>query len=88
LRFAAEVRPSAWSLPISALIGCRIEESLVGSEADTAAQRRYFVVIEAAKGDETWEAGMVYTRTEMGNDTSESRYKRAQLLLTQIAEAV
>ncbi|MFC1596559.1 hypothetical protein ACFL5Q_01250 [Planctomycetota bacterium] len=87
-RLLFEGKKFRWSLPISALIGCRIEESIVGSEADTAAQRRYFVVIEAAKGDETWEAGMVYTRTEMGTDTSESRYKRAQLLFTQIAEAV
>jgi len=31
---------------------------------------------------------MFYTRTEMGNDTSESRYKRAQLLFMQIAEAM
>ena len=70
------------------MTGCRIEESIVGSEADTNAQKRYFVVVESAKGDETWEAGMVYTRTEMGSDTAESRYKRAQLLFTQIAEAV
>ncbi|MHC4400586.1 MAG: hypothetical protein ACYTG0_12995 [Planctomycetota bacterium] len=77
-----------WTLPTSALIACRIEESTVGSEANPNAEKRYYVVIEAAKNDETWEAGMVYTRTELGNDTPESRYKRAQLLFTQLAEVV
>ena len=67
---------------------CRIEESIVGSEADENAERRYYVVIEAAKDGETWEAGMVYVRTEMGSDTRETRYQRAQLLFTQLAEAV
>ena len=86
-RILFEGKKFRWSLPISALTACRIEESMVGSEA-TEGERRYYVVIEAAKGDETWEAGMIYTRTEMGNDTAESRYKRAQLLFTQIAEAV
>ena len=31
---------------------------------------------------------MISTRTELGNDTPESGYKRAQLLFTQLAEAV
>jgi hypothetical protein len=31
---------------------------------------------------------MIYIRTEVGNDTAESRYKRAQLLFTQLAEVV
>lgn len=87
-RLLFEGKKFRWSLPISALTGCRIEESIVGSEGDTAAERRYFVVIEAAKDGESWEAGMVYTRTEMGSDTAESRYKRAQLLFTQLAEVV
>lgn len=77
-----------WTLPTSALSACRIEESIVGSEGNPNAQKRYFVVIQAPKGGETWEAGMVYTRTELGNDTAESRYKRAQLLFTQLAEVV
>lgn len=77
-----------WTLPTSALRACRIEESIVGSEADENAERRYYVVIEAAKNGETWEAGMIYTRTELGSDTRESRYQRAQLLFTQLAEAV
>jgi hypothetical protein len=77
-----------WTLPIAALRVCRIEESIVGSEADENAERRYYVVIEAAKDGETWEAGMVYTRTEMGSDTRETRYQRAQLLFTQLAQAV
>jgi hypothetical protein len=77
-----------WTLPISALTACRIEESIVGSEADPNAERRYYVVIAAPKNGETWEAGMVYTRTELGNDTPESRYKRAQLLFTQLADVI
>jgi hypothetical protein len=75
-------------LPASALRACRIEESIVGSEADQHAERRYYVVVEAASNGETWEAGMIYTRTEIGNDTAESRYKRAQLLFTQVADVV
>ena len=77
-----------WTLPASALITCRIEESIVGSEADANAEKRYYVVIESNNGSEVWEAGMVYTRTELGNDTPESRYKRAQLLFTQLADVV
>jgi hypothetical protein len=77
-----------WTLPTSALTACRIEESIVGSEGNPNAQKRYFVVLQAAKNGEIWEAGMIYTRTEMGNDTAESRYKRAQLLFTQLAEVV
>jgi hypothetical protein len=77
-----------WTLPTSALISCRIEESIVGSEANPNAEKRYYVVIAAANHGETWEAGMVYTRTELGSDTPESRFKRAQLLFTQLAEVV
>jgi hypothetical protein len=77
-----------WTLPIPAISTCRIEESLVGSEGNPNAEKRYFVVIEATNQGEPWEAGMVYTRTEMGNDTPESRYKRAQLLFTQLAEVL
>lgn len=77
-----------WTLPIAALTACRIEESIVGSEADTSAERRYYVVIAAASNSEPWAAGMVYTRTEMGNDNAESRYNRAQLLFAQLADAV
>jgi hypothetical protein len=77
-----------WTLPTSALTACKIEESIVGSEGNPNAQKRYYVVINAAKEGETWEAGMIYTRTEIGNDSAESRYKRAQLLFTQLAELV
>ena len=77
-----------WTLPTSALIACRIEESIVGSEGNPKAEKRYYVVLVAAKNGGTWEAGMVSTRTELGNDTAESRYKRAQLLFTQLAEVV
>jgi hypothetical protein len=77
-----------WTLPIAALTACRIEESIVGSEGNPNPQKRYFVVINAPKDGQTWEAGMIYTRTEIGNDTAEARYKRAQLLFAQLAEGV
>lgn len=77
-----------WTLPFSALTACRIEESIVGSEGTPNPEKRYYVVIAAAKEGGTWEAGMVYVRTELGNDTPESRYNRARLLFTQLAEAV
>jgi hypothetical protein len=77
-----------WTLPTSALTTCRIEESVVGSEGNPSAERRYYVVIAAANKGESWEAGMIYTRTELGSDTAESRYKRAQLLFRQLADVV
>lgn len=77
-----------WTLPFSALTACRIEESIVGSEGNPNPEKRYYVVIAAAKQGGSWEAGMKYTRTELGNDTPESRYNRAQLLFTQLAEIV
>lgn len=77
-----------WTIPTTAITTCRIEESIVGSEADQNAERRYFVVIAAPHNGDTWEAGMVYTRTELGNDTAESRYKRSQLLFSQLADAI
>ena len=86
--FLFEGNKARWTLPVAALTACRIEESIVGSEADENAERRYYVVIAASHGDEPWEAGMVYTRTELGSDTRESRYERAQLLFARVAEAV
>jgi hypothetical protein len=77
-----------WTLPFSAITTCRIEESIVGSEGNPNPEKRYYVVIAAAKSGGAWEAGMIYTRTELGNDTPESRYNRAQLLFTQLAEIV
>ena len=87
-RLLFEGNKSRWTLPTAALTACRIEESIVGSEANPNAERRYYVVIAAARDGGTWEAGMVSTRTELGNDTPESRFKRAQLLFTQLAEVV
>ena len=49
-------------------------------------EKRYFVVLEATHSGEQWEVGMVYVRTEMGNDTPERRHARAQLLFAQVAE--
>lgn len=83
-----EGNKNRWKMPLSSLTACRIEESIVGSEADANAERRYFVVIETKHQSEPWEAGMVYTRTELGNDTPESRYKRAKSLFMQLAEVV
>jgi len=77
-----------WTLPISALTACRIEESIVGSEGNPNPEKRYFVVIGAAGDGKPWDAGMIYIRTELGSDTAESRYKRAQQLFAQLAEVV
>lgn len=73
-----------WIVPAAALTTCRIEESLVGSEASPT-EKRYFVVIAANNAGEEWEVGMVYVRTDIGNDTAERRQDRARLLFTQIA---
>jgi len=77
-----------WTLPISAITACRIEESIVGSEGNPNPEKRYFVVIGAAGDGKPWDAGMIYIRTELGSDTAESRYKRAQQLFAQLAEVV
>lgn len=87
-RLVYEGNKFRWTLPMSALTACRIEESIVGSEGNPDAERRYYVVIAALNDGQPWEAGMIYTRTELGNDNAESRYKRAQLLFTQLAQVI
>jgi hypothetical protein len=87
-RLLFEGNKSRWTLPLSALTACRIEESIVGSEGNQNPEKRYYVVIGAAGDGKAWEAGMISTRTELGNDTAESRYKRAQLLFAQLADVV
>ena len=44
-----------------------LEESLVGTEASYT-EKRYYVVLESRNESEPWEAGMIYTRTELGKD--------------------
>ena len=87
-RLLYEGNKTRWTLPFAALRGCRIQECVVGSGADQNAEKRYFVHIEAMQEQEPWEAGMVFVRTEMGNDNAEARYKRAQLLFLQLADAI
>ena len=77
-----------WEIPVASLTTCRIEEAAVGKEGDEKAEKRYYVVISLDRDGETWEAGMMYTRTAFGNDSTEKRYARAQELLGQIAELV
>ncbi|HIE96553.1 MAG: hypothetical protein ABGZ23_08150 [Fuerstiella sp.] len=87
LRF--EGNKNRWTLPFGALTTCRIEESIVGSEGDENAERRYYVVLAAQhEEDEEWEYGFIYTRTEIGNDSHERRHDRAKLLFTQLADAI
>ena len=86
-RLQFEGNKNRWALPLSAVAGCRIEESLVGSEASHT-EKRYFVVIEARHDGRPWEAGMIYTRTEVGRDSAEARYNRARLLFTQLADVL
>ncbi|MEQ9408291.1 MAG: hypothetical protein RIK87_11220 [Fuerstiella sp.] len=84
-----EGNKNRWTIPFGALKACRIEESIVGSEGNENAERRYYVVLAAAQEDgEDWEYGFIYTRTEIGGDSHERRFERAQLLFTQLADAV
>lgn len=87
-RLLFEGNKSHWTLPISALTACRIEESIVGSEGNPNAEKRYYVVIGAANDGKPWEAGMIYIRTEVGSDSAESRYNRARLLFAQLADVL
>lgn len=85
-----EGNKNRWRLPLAGISGCRIEESIVGSEGTENPERRYYVVVEArnlAEGN-PWEAGMLYTRTETGKDDAESRYARSKLLYAQVAEVL
>jgi hypothetical protein len=77
-----------WDIPLSALTACRIEEAHVGSEANENAEKRYYVVIACERDGETWEAGMIHTRTEIGNDGKDQRYARAQGLFGRISSVV
>jgi hypothetical protein len=62
----------------------------MGSEGNENAERRYFVVLSARQeGEEAnWENGMIYVRTEIGNDSHGRRYDRSILLFTQLSDAI
>jgi hypothetical protein len=77
-----------WDIPVTALTKCRIEEAHVGSEGNQNAEKRYYVVIALDRDGEPWEAGMINTRTQLGNDGKEQRYARAQALFDRISEVV
>lgn len=77
-----------WDIPISALTTCRVEEAHVGSEGNPDAEKRYYVVIACDRDGEPWEAGMINTRTELGNDGKDARYARAQALFQRISAVV
>ncbi len=79
---------NCWDIPTAALTTCRIEEAKVGTEGTENPDRRYYVVVSLNYEGETWEAGMVPTRTNLGNDTSDLKYARAQGLLQKISEVV
>jgi hypothetical protein len=86
LRF--EGNKNRWEIPTRALTACRVEEAHVGSEGNVDAEKRYYVVLGAQSDGQPWEAGMIPTRTEMGNDTKDQRYARAQNLFGRITELV
>ncbi|MEZ6051303.1 MAG: hypothetical protein R3C02_07965 [Planctomycetaceae bacterium] len=87
-RLLFEGNKTRWQVPLSALTTCRIEEASVGKEGNSNPEKRYFVVLAAPHNGDAWEAGMKYTRTDIGNDTAEARYRRAQLLFAQLAEVL
>jgi hypothetical protein len=86
LRFEGD--KNRWDIPVSALTACRIEEAHVGSEGNENAEKRYYVVIASERDGEAWEAGMIHTRTAVGNDGKDQRYARAQGLLSRISSVV
>lgn len=82
-----EGNKSRWTMPVSSIASCCIEESIVGSEADDKAERRFFVVLVSSQpNQEKWEEGMVFVRTEMGKDDRETRYARSKLLFDQLID--
>lgn len=88
LRF--EGSKSRWTIPFGALRSCRIEEGITGGEGNTNGERRYFICLSAGQeeGADDWEFGLLYVRTEIGNDGAEQRYERSKLLFTQLADAI
>jgi hypothetical protein len=83
-----EGNKNRWDIPATALTTCRIEEAKVGSEASQNVEIRYYVVIAVNHNGEPWEAGMIHTRTELGNDGKEQRYARAQALFQRVSDVV
>lgn len=83
LRF--EGNKHRWEIPVSALTACRIEEAHVGSEGETNAEKRYYVVIACDRDGEPWEAGMTHSRTALGYDGKAQRYQRAQKFFERIS---
>lgn len=83
LRFEGD--KNRWTVPFNALTSCRIEEAILGGAGDEHAERRYFVVLSAHREKEQdWENGLIYVRTEIGNDNHERSY----LLFTQLSNAI
>lgn len=86
LRFEGD--KNRWEIPAGALSACRIEEAIVGSEGTPNPEKRYYVVLALDHAGEPWEAGLVHSRTELGNDNSQSRYVRAEALFGRITRLV
>lgn len=63
-------------------------EARVGKEAAENPEIRCFVVLASQHEGQPWETGMKPTRTEIGNDNSQSRRDRALRLLAEIGAAV
>jgi hypothetical protein len=83
-----EGNKNRWEIPAGALVACRIEEAIVGSEGNPGAEKRYYVVLALDHVGAPWEAGLVRSRTELGNDNSQSRYERAEALFGRISKLV
>jgi hypothetical protein len=77
-----------WEIPAGALTTCRIEEAVVGSEGNPDAERRYYVVLALDHAGVPWEAGLIATRTQVGNDNRQARYARAEGLFDRISSLV
>lgn len=83
-----EGNKNRWDIPLSALTACRIEEAHVGSEGNENAEKRYYVVIACEHAGQPWEAGLIQTRTALGNDGKDQRYARAQGLLQRFSALI
>jgi hypothetical protein len=77
-----------WTIPLTSLTAVRIEEAAVGKEGAENAEIRFFVVIGTYRDDVPWEIGLIWSRTQWGNDNADARRKRMRALFDELSSAI
>ncbi len=77
-----------WVIPITALTVVRVEEAAVGQEGNESPEIRYYVVLGTFRDGEEWEVGIIWARTQWGNDNGPARRERMGVLFDELRTAV